>query len=53
VFGLAGGEFILYMPIFGNDDPEPNFSQNPTRTGTVNNAAKSEHPPIELMENYL
>ncbi len=61
--GLANGvtPFVIrhsnlqyYSPIYGNNDPEGNFSQNPTETGTVTGPTKfAGHPPVMMLQEYI
>ena len=59
--GLSHGVNILgvvpiseaYWPLWlNNTTTTPEFSSN-ARTGTITTVTKSNHPPVELMENYL
>jgi len=42
-----------FLPLWGNQDPEPDYSPN-ANTGSVTGAARfTPNPPVELLENYL
>lgn len=49
---ISPDNLAYFGNIFGNDSPESDWSGN-GNTGTVTNAAKSNHPSMELIENYL
>jgi len=52
-FGIQPDKLFVYIPTFGNESPEPDYSGT-GKTGTVLEAVKaSSHPPVELIENYL
>jgi len=46
------GNLKGFYPLYGNQDPEPNF-EDQLHTGEVTGAIKEINPPVELVENYL
>jgi len=52
-FPIEHANIQLLTPIWGNEDPEPDYSGN-GNIGTVTSASRStSNPPVELIENYL
>lgn len=42
-----------YVPMWGNLSPEPQQSGQNVTTMTMTGTARADHPPMELLENYL
>jgi len=52
-FFVLGVKPLFYSPVWGNQDPEPQWGTI-VGTGNVTGAVKAvNHPPVELLENYL
>jgi len=51
-FIMRNDILVLYVPLYGNDDPEPNegIAGN---TCDIIGAIKGVNPPVELLENFL
>ena len=52
-FAIRYNDMIIYVPIYGNDDPEPDLSGNNVDLAVTGTTPKIAHPPVELLENYL
>lgn len=56
IFGICGGNLDFWLPLLGNDDPEPNWSSGGVQnssTGALTGTSKTKNPSFELIENYL
>ena len=50
---MGGLSAVAFYPIIGNDDPEPDWSGNGFTGSHAGTPTKGNHPPIEMVENYL
>jgi len=53
-FAIRHDNLEIYWPVWGNQDPEPDWSSTQA-VGTINNdpARSTPNPATELLENYL
>ncbi len=51
-FIMDNENLLMYLPLHGNDDPEPDYTQNITTVLTGTTKATT-NPPVELLENYF
>jgi len=51
-FGM-GIDWDFIMPLWGNQDPEPDWSGNGNTGAVTTGTSKVFGPPVELIENYL